>query len=202
MRRVIVLITIIMSISLVIPVSSYSITGYYTDLQGNVVDFITFDGDYLLVEALQTDCIYCELQFPILQQIHGNYSSDIQILSLAVFSDSETLQDVIDFNNEFPASWSIGLDSGSYQDDYSIGGTPTILLFDPDGKVLHRFNELVSYDELSLSIENYVISGMTLKTSETLSPPQPPPISVARTVVIITMVVLLYWKFSINKIEK
>ena len=77
MRRVILLSILIFI--LVNPVSAYSFSGYYTNLQGNIVDFNTFEGDYVLVEAFAVGCYYCEQQHPILVQIYNEYRQDIRI---------------------------------------------------------------------------------------------------------------------------
>ncbi len=186
--------------------SGYQLSGYYTNLNGNVVNFNTFEGKYVLVEAFAVGCHYCELQHPILVNVFNDYWQDISILSLAVYPDQDSLDDVIANEVDFPTSWSIGLDSGNFKDDYSIGGTPNLLLFDPEGRVIKRWNELASYDELSGAIDAYVLqeSDISTETSVTDSSIGGSVFSdfienpVVRMTGIILIVGILYFKFGVS----
>ena len=189
--------------------SGYQLSGYYTNLSGDVVDFNVFDGKYVLIEAFAVGCYYCELQHPILVQIFSDYWEKISILSLAVFPDSDSLDDVIANEIEYPTSWRIGVDSGNFKDDYSIGGTPTLLLFDPEGNVIQRWNELADYDELAAAIDTYVIQDSEIPTETGITDsPQGSILSdiienpIVRMTGIILVVGFVYYKFGVSSGSK
>jgi thiol-disulfide isomerase/thioredoxin len=178
-------------------------------LSGTIVDFKTFEGNYVLVESFAVGCHFCELQHPILAQIFKEYWQEISILSLAVFPDQDSLDDVIANEIDYPTSWSIGLDSGNFKDDYSIGGTPTLLLFDPEGRVLKRWNVLATYDELSIAIEAYVIEDSNISSESTTDvSPQGDVFTdiienpIVRMVGIIIIIGALYFKFGVSSGSK
>lgn len=189
--------------------SGYQLNGYYTNLSGDVVDFKVFDGNYVLIEAFEVGCKFCEKQHPILKQIFNDYWEKISILSLAVFPDIDSLDDVIANEIDYPTSWRIGLDSGNFKDDYSIGGTPTLLLFDPEGRVIQRWNELADYDELSGAIDAYVVQDSEIPTeTEITDSPQGSIFSdiienpIVRMTGIILVVGIIYFKFGISSGSK
>ncbi len=188
---------------LTINASGYQLSGYYTNLSGNVVNFDTFEGKYVLIEAFDGDCPPCKEQHPILANIFSDYWQDISILSLAVW---DSLDDVIAYEEDYPTSWGIGVDSGSFKDDYSISGTPTLQLFDPEGRVIQRWNELTSYDELSGAIDAYVVQESDISTDTIITDSSPDGSlfsdfignPVVRMVGIILVVAIIYFKFGVS----
>ena len=126
--------------------SAYNIDDQFTLLNGSQVSFSQYEGKLLFVEAFYTGCGYCIDLHPILVNLFESYGSTIQMVSLAIWPNRDTLQTLNTFNQEYPIAWDLGLDSdASFKESYGITGTPTSFLFDSNGNQLYVWNGLNQY---------------------------------------------------------
>ncbi len=106
----------------------------YTSMDDIQVDFDSYRGMPLMVEAYSTTCSYCQDQHPDLLEVYSEKNASINFLSLSTVSDSDNIDLILEFNVSYPSPWALGWDeSKSFENTYNIQGTPTMILFDEDG---------------------------------------------------------------------
>lgn len=66
-------------------VKAYNLDGSYTNLDGDEVEFSTFQGKPLLVEAFSTVCDHCLDQHPVMVELNDKYSSLLSMNSKTKF---------------------------------------------------------------------------------------------------------------------
>ncbi len=159
------IITSIILLAIVQNANAYNLSGYYLDLNNSPVYYSIYQDSYLLLEAFQTECIHCQNEYPILVDIYNNYHQDIEMLSLSVFS-ADTADDIKNYMQDSPMSWDVGIDSGYIQQTFSITGTPTIIIFDPDGNSIRKWVGEVDYATLSTAIESIIKSNTETTQSQ------------------------------------
>ncbi len=133
MRKIIVL-SIIIMIMYITPISAdYAINLSYRDLQNNEIKFSKYNGSILLVEAFSTECPHCLAEHAQLVDVY-NSNLNISMLSLSI-DKNDNIDKLLSYNNSYPTPWDLGLDiESNYMTQYNIQATPTMILFDENGK--------------------------------------------------------------------
>lgn len=138
--------------------SAYTIGGFYQDLDGTFIDYSSYEGQFVFLEAFSTYCGYCIEQHPIIDSLYDAYGSEVTFITVAIAlsSTSDTLQTLIDFESEHPTAWHLGLDDGNLKSTLGISGTPSMFLLDKAGNVLERFNGFTDKTTLAYAFEIHV----------------------------------------------
>lgn len=146
-------------------VSAYDLSGGYETFTGDSIPWSTYEGRFLFVEAMQVTCSWCMEQHPVLESIYTDFSSQMTMVTIAVFGDMSAVA-LQNWDNEYPTPWNFGAErDGDFVSDYSVTGTPAMFLFSGDGLVIKRWNGFQTYDTLKNDLTAY-LAGST-PTSDT-----------------------------------
>ena len=136
--------------------SAYAVGGSYQNLNGTNINYSSYEGQFVFLEAFSTTCGFCIEQHPIIGALYDAYGTEIIFITVSIFHTIDTIQTISDFVVEHPTSWKIGLDDGNLKNTLSIGGTPNMFLLDKAGNVLERFNGFTEKDTLAYAFEIHV----------------------------------------------
>jgi len=118
-----------------------------------------------------------------LDQLHNDMGSKITMLSIGIWptTKGETIAALKNFASTYKVSWDMGIDHPDepFSNRYNIKGTPTMLLFGPNGDELIRWEGETKLTDLESQI-NYVLNRNITDTSSTtlpstFGPPVSPP---------------------------
>lgn len=106
-------------------------------------------GKYVLVDFWASWCYPCQMQIPVLKEIHEKYHEcGLEVISIAVWDEPENTLEAIKLHN---MPWKQVIDAQSIPTDvYGISGIPCIILFDKDGTILSRGKQ---GDELKAAVD-------------------------------------------------
>ncbi|MCC8088058.1 MAG: AhpC/TSA family protein [Rikenellaceae bacterium] len=98
-------------------------------------------GKYILVDFWASWCEPCRQSIPQLKEIYQNFRGEkFEILGVAVNDERENTMDAV-VKEAVP--WPNIYNAGTIPTElYEISGIPLYILFDPDGKIILRMNEL------------------------------------------------------------
>ena len=135
----------------------------YKNLDNNDVNLSDFSGKPLIVDAFATWCEPCKIEMGHLEEIYKVSNNEVNILSLSVSQDIESISEVKDFRNEYNALWDFGIDhTGEFTNAYQVRFIPSMFLFDSEGNLIKSWEGIteanVIIDELNttlaLNLEN------------------------------------------------
>ena len=116
----------------------------FQDGQGEDVPLNKFKGKYVVLDFWSTGCGACMLAFPKVQEIYDRYKSesDIEIYSVFCHNGKKeetygTGQDILNKRNYFFPILTMDSDDPNLQ-EIGVDGFPTVIIFDPDGKLIFR----------------------------------------------------------------
>lgn len=198
--RLLIILLVILNVNLS---SAYAIPGSYTSNSNLQVDYSTFEGKYLFLEIMQTECGACIDMHPIISDLYNDYKSRVSFLSL-VYNEMDTIPILQDFVDKHPTSWNIGRDPNiAYH--FQMQYTPTMLILDKSGNVLNRWDSAQTHGTIAASLDQLPtddeVSITSLSNTDYTAPPEPPSgietffgSPITRAVAIITVVALIYKK--------
>ncbi len=138
-----------------IPVSSYQLNFSYKRMDGELIEFSTHEGDYLIVDVFATWCETCRLEMAHLLELYDLVGDQFTMLSLSV-EPKDTLKLIKDFKNEFSAPWEFGLDHElSFLDRYAEP-FPVSYLFDKNGNLLKIWKGITKPSEFLSDLDEYI----------------------------------------------
>ena len=120
-----------------------------------------YDGDQVtLVEFFQSGCSHCQKQAPVLKEINGNYSSEINMFSIGGYkmgSNTDSKSNVASFKFQYHNSqWPHLYDpTGDLMRDYKFSSYPSMALIKNNEIVYHHSGQL-TYDQLSAEIDKHL----------------------------------------------
>ncbi|HJM81662.1 MAG TPA: TlpA disulfide reductase family protein [Candidatus Poseidoniia archaeon] len=120
-----------------------------------------YDGDQLtLVEFFQSQCGHCQNQAPVLKEINGNYSSQINMFSIGgykVGSNTDSKSNVASFKFQYHNSqWPHLYDStGDLMRDYKFNSYPSVVLV-KNNEIVYQHSGGLTYDQLSAEIDKHL----------------------------------------------
>lgn len=137
------------------PVKAYNLEGSYTNLDGDEVEFSTFQGKPLLVEAFSTVCDHCLDQHPVMVELNDKYSSSLSMLSLTTNQDDDVAK-LLEYNNSYPTTWELGRNSDTTLEGLEVKFTPTMVLFDSEGKYANCWVGFTEFAVLDFEINSFI----------------------------------------------
>ena len=120
-----------------------------------------YDGDQLtLVEFFQSQCGHCQNQAPVLKEINGNYSSQINMFSIGGYklgSNTDSKSNVASFKFQYHNSqWPHLYDpTGDLMSDYSFSSYPSMALI-KNNEIVYQHQGRLTYDQLSAEIDKHL----------------------------------------------
>ena len=135
-----------------------------TDEYANLSDY---EG-YLLVDAMATWCLPCRVEMLHLATIYDKIENndEINLISLSVDQNLDTLDDVKQMKIDFEAEWDFGYDEFAlFNQTYEIYGYPTLLLLNPEKQIIKQWLGLTEADVVlnELDIHITAISGQSFR---------------------------------------
>jgi len=126
----------------------YSLNQYYDD------DGVT------LVEFFHSQCGHCQEQAPVLKDIHGNYSSQINMFSIGGYklgSNTDSKGNVASFKFQYHNSqWPHLYDSsGELMGEYGFNSYPSMVLIKND-EIVYSHSGRLTYGQLSAEIDKHL----------------------------------------------
>ena len=123
---------------------------------------------FLLVDAMATWCMPCRVEMLHLATIYDKIENndDIDLISLSVDQDLDTLEDVKQMKIDFDAEWDFGYDEFTlFNQTYEIYGYPTLLLLNPEKQVIKTWLGLTEAEEVLNELDTHIkgISGQTFR---------------------------------------
>ncbi len=156
------------------PVNSYEINTSYKKLDGSIVNFNQFEGKYLLVDTMATWCLPCKDSMSHLEIVNSALNENISLISISIDPVIDDIKALSEFKEKYDADWEFGIDVNlEFVDKYSIKYLPTLIFFDPDGKILKMWTPGVTpsdkiLDEVGKYVEIDRDSGRGLQISDFL----------------------------------
>jgi len=120
-----------------------------------------YDDDQLtLVEFFQSQCGHCQNQGPILKEINGNYSSQINMFSIGGYklgSNTDSKSNVASFKFQYHNSqWPHLYDPTSdLMRDYKFSSYPSMALI-KNNEIVYQHSGGLTYDQLSAEIDKHL----------------------------------------------
>jgi cytochrome oxidase Cu insertion factor (SCO1/SenC/PrrC family) len=100
-------------------------------------------GAFTLLSFWSTTCRVCVAELPRLEDAHVRFGERLEILSISMDRDAETVREFR--RDRHPMPWSqafIGVDS-EVEAAFGVRGTPHLLLVAPDGRIVARSRDLI-----------------------------------------------------------
>jgi thiol-disulfide isomerase/thioredoxin len=118
------------------------------------------DNQLTLVEFFQSECGHCQNQGPILKEINGNYSSQINMFSIGGYklgSNTDSKSNVASFKFQYHNSqWPHLYDPTSdLMRDYKFSSYPSMALI-KNNEIVYQHSGGLTYDQLSAEIDKHL----------------------------------------------
>ncbi len=133
----------------------------YTDMNNQTKNLGQFKGKPLLVDAFATWCEPCKIEIEHLKSIYSISRDQLTIVSLSVSPNSDTVNKVKNFRNDFNALWEFGIDTNSkFTNAFKVIFIPSLYLFDSQGELVKVWEGVT--DPLVISSELEDTLGLEL----------------------------------------
>ncbi len=124
---------------------------------GSTITLSQYRGKPVLLEFMNTYCVNCQHEAPILATLYSNYSSRVAFLGVAIYlSSAEPLATPDQLNTwktTYNNPWDFAIDtSNSVSSMYKVQGTPTTYLIDANGVVRNYFYGTYPYSDLASAL--------------------------------------------------
>ncbi len=142
-------------------VNGYELQGGFEKINGDLISFNNFQGTFLFIEAMWTECHWCQEEHPILNELYNSHGSSMVMISLAIYS-SDNANTLSEYGKEYPTAWHIGLDvNQAFKNTFNIESTPQMLLFDREGNYLYNWRGYTEYSKMQVVIDSYLSGEVT-----------------------------------------
>lgn len=131
-------------------------------------------GRVVLLDFFTPGCINCIHMIPIQQQLKQKFGDDLLVVGVTSpkFTASQQADNMTPFLRRYHVDEPVFIDSGmTWWKHYGVFAWPTMLLLNPEGKVIHSFIGERSYKDMAAVIQSAVDSA---RKSNTLTRPKLP----------------------------
>ena len=131
----------------------------YTSSTNEIISLDNYEGKYLVVDAMATWCAPCRLEMLHLQEVYDvvQDTSEVSLLSISMDPESDTINDVGEFMEEFNAVWDYALDHLTLlRDELNVTGYPTTFIVSPDGEILTKWLGLTEAEIILEELDQYL----------------------------------------------
>ncbi|MCY3412034.1 MAG: TlpA family protein disulfide reductase [Candidatus Heimdallarchaeota archaeon] len=168
--RVKLLAGILLIIVFLHPSSAYPLDqNTYTNLEGKIISYSSYQGKYLFLNAFYTGCSYCIEFHATITELYAEYSNLLHFVSVAIYPE-DTLNTVQEYVMTYGGDWDFGIDDGLLRETLNIKSTPTSFLLDNTGEVVEKWVGGPPKADVVYAIE-FHINGNTDATSPTSDRP-------------------------------
>ena len=109
----------------------------FTTLDGKKISLSTFQGKYLLIDFWGTWCGWCVKGMPSMKDAYAKYRNHLEILGISCGDTEKKWRDGV---AKYQLPWVNVLEGESNASTcYAVGGFPTKILVDPQGKIVEVF---------------------------------------------------------------
>ena len=124
-------------------------------LTDQTVHLSDYRGKVVVLEFMVSWCHVCQEMEPAIVTLHNRYSDqDVVFLTVAGTQRGATAESTAGFIREYGATWTHVLDSdNSVFPAYGVDATPTYFVLDKSGKILSRFQGVVTTNAFSEAID-------------------------------------------------
>jgi thiol-disulfide isomerase/thioredoxin len=133
------------------------------DLEDHDITLSQFKGKVVLVNFWATWCIPCRIEIPWLMELQDKYAArGFAVLGVAMDDEGKSVVAPFVQNEQFKVGETrrtmnypvlIGNDAAT-QEFGGLVGFPTSILISRDGRIIRRFDGLLSYDETNICIQS------------------------------------------------
>lgn len=121
-------------------------------LAGETVELSDYRGQTVMLNFWATWCPPCRAEMPDMQDFYQD--SEVQVLAINLTSSENTIEDVIQFKEEYGLSFPILLDDKNVVGDrYQIRPMPTSYMVDASGVIQFIMYGALNYDQMMLEYE-------------------------------------------------
>jgi cytochrome c-type biogenesis protein len=158
----IIVVIIICSILAVIFLSSSEITTApeftLTDIDGETFNLSDFRGKIVVLDLMAIDCSSCKIVERNLMDINAEYGDEIEIISIDVWPEIDTAQDLRDHRDDNNINWRIALDTDEIITKYAATEIAKVVIINSDGYVVFEKVGISETNEMKDAIDK-AISG-------------------------------------------
>lgn len=134
---------------------AYPVQGNFLSTSGSSVNFDSYEGGLVILDATATWCTNCVEQINILRSFK-NSDPTTKIVTVGVDPNADTIADLEELKNETRATWTFGLDENSYLiNQFGITVIPTLILLDEEGGLIKKWEQTTSAVELLEVIRDF-----------------------------------------------
>ena len=117
------------------------------------------NGRVTLIEFFHSECGYCQQQTDVMNEIHSNYSEQIDMFAIGGYnlgSNSDSKNDIANFKFKYTMAFPHLYDNhGELMRAYGFSSYPALALI-KDGEIVYSGSGLKSYSELSSEIDEHL----------------------------------------------
>lgn len=127
----------------------------FIDINNNSRNLEEFKGKPLLVDAFATWCEPCKVEMEHLKVIYSESKGQLNIVSLSVSPNSDTVNLVKDFRNDFDALWEFGIDmDNKFSNSFKVIYIPSLYLFDSDGELVKVWEGITDPQDIAKELKD------------------------------------------------
>lgn len=119
-----------------------------TDDKGNAVSLSDYRGKYLLIDFWASWCAPCRASFPLVEELYTRYAGDnLDILGLSLDRSEDAWRKALE---QEKCPWTQVVDlNGDVAKEYAVSAIPMMVLVDPDGRIIGKYNQTTIADKLA-----------------------------------------------------
>ncbi len=137
------------------PSSAYSEINVITTENTNI-SFSMFSKKLLLVDGMATWCSSCRIEMDYLKNVKNIMQEQLNLISLSLSPNSDTIEKLKNFKNEYSAEWIFALDVNSeFIDKFRPVNIPTMYLFDEEGILRKVWQGITTSSDIIKEINKY-----------------------------------------------
>lgn len=115
-----------------------------------------FSKKLLLVDGMATWCSSCRIEMDYLKNVKNIMQEQLNLISLSLSPNSDTIEKLKNFKNEYSAEWIFALDVNSeFIDKFRPVNIPTMYLFDEEGILRKVWQGITTSSDIIKEINKY-----------------------------------------------